>query len=613
MKNSTRFLLGISCMALSLLMLSAPSIGQTAAKRMAVQGNGARAASHPVTYTQPDGSQITLHLRGDKVIHWAETTDGYTVLCNVAGTYEYAKKDIAGDLILSGVAAHQPGQRDLNENALLATIPQKLFFSQSQLSEKINAHRSSVKSAKAGFPAIGTQNFLVILMEFSDLTFTYAQTDFDDMMNATGYNGTGSFNDFYYDNSYGKFDVVTTVVGPYTATNTAAYYGGNTPSDDANVGELITEAVNAADADVDYNDFDNDGDGVADAVYVIYAGEGEATSGNPDDIWPHASTITTVTLDGVDITDYACSNETNYGDMSGIGTICHEFGHSLGLPDFYDTDYSGSGGEAEGTGNWDVMAGGNSNGGEQIPANHNAYSKKMLGWLDFTPLTTNQTVTIHNASEDSIVYTFTTPTAGEYFLLENRQFVGFDDSIPGHGMLVYHVDDNYIQAHLANNDLNADPSHQGFDIEEADDDPDPATQSGDAFPGPTANTDLTDGTSPSSLSWAGASCNKEITAITESGSPGVITFEFDVYSAGMNNTAAATGITIMPTVTDRFVNISGVGIKTLNLYSSNGMRLSSFAAINGKCTIDLGGYASGIYFLRAETGMGVSTTSIIRK
>ncbi len=606
-KNVYNLLTLIAC---SLFLLSGLSVIAQKTSNLKFQaGNGIPASLKPVVYTQPDGSTITLKLKGDRVIHWAENSEGYTLLCETNKYYVYAIKDINGNLVSSNVIAHNVGQRGVEENAFLSSINKGLKFSDSQIKSKLEDYHLKTKSSKAGFPPSGNPNFLVILMEFPDRAFTNTQTDINDMMNEIGYNGTGSFNDFHWENSFGKLDVATTVVGPYTALHNAAYYGSNTPSDDANVGELITEAVNAANVDVDYNDFDNDGDGEVDAIYVLYAGEGEANSGNPDDVWPHASDITTLTLDGVDITKYACSNELINGDLGGIGTICHEFGHSIGLPDFYDTDYS-TNGQGEGTGSWDVMAGGNSNGGDKVPANHNPYSKKILNWFKPVEITSTQAITMTNAAEDSVAYYIKSAVNGEYFLFENRQFVSFDDSIPGHGMLIYHVDDNYIQAHLVDNNLNADSLHQGFDIEEADDDNDPSTQSDDTYPGTTSTTSFTDMTSPGSLAWSGTSTNKPITNIAENGNPGVITFNILVSGIDENSFEK---VSIFPTVTDSKVFIISEGGMNLKLYSTMGQIIYEKNNLPHMYNLDLSLNSSGVYMLEIEKSGKSKTFKIVRK
>ncbi|MEI6767253.1 MAG: M6 family metalloprotease domain-containing protein [Bacteroidota bacterium] len=600
----------LTLMACGLFLLSGlPTMAQKTSILKFQSGNGIPARVKPVVYTQPDGSTITLKLKGDRVIHWAENTDGYTLLCGTDKYYVYAIKDINGNLVSSNVTAHNEGQRSAAENVFLSSISKGLEFSNSQIKAKLENYRFKTKSSKSGFPPSGNPNFLVILMQFPDRAFTNAQADIDSMMNEVGYNGIGSFNDYHYENSFGKLDVATTVVGPYTAAHNAVYYGSNTPSDDANVGELITEAVNAANADVDYNDFDNDSDGEVDAVYIIYAGEGEANSGNPDDIWPHASTITTVTLDGVDVSKYACSNELINGDLGGIGTICHEFGHSIGLPDYYDTDY-GTSGQGEGTGSWDVMAGGNSNGGDKVPANHNPYSKKMLNWFKPVEITSTQTITMTNAAEDSVAYYIKSAVNGEYFLFENRQFVSFDDSIPGHGMLIYHVDDNYIQAHLASNDLNADSLHQGFDIEEADGDIDPTTQSDDTYPGTTSTTSFTDATLPGSLAWNSSPTSKPITNIAENGNPGVITF--DIAVSGIAETSLEK-LSIFPSITDGKVYIISEGGINLKVFNTTGQRIREKNDLSQMFNVDLSEQPAGIYFFEIEKSGKSKTFKIVRK
>jgi len=300
------------------------------------------------------------------------------------------------------------------------------------------------------------------------------------------------------------------VVGPFRASQNMAYYGNNT---NGNPWGLISEAVTLADPSVNYANYDNDNDGTVDGVYVIFAGHGEEAGAGADAIWSHMSSIN-VTKDGKRISTYACSPEHRGGSgtsITRIGVICHEFGHVMGSRDFYDTNGS-TDGSYEGTGSWDLMAGGSWGGGGVTPAHHNPYNKVYLyKWATATALTSGQNVTVQNAEQNNSFYRINTNTANEYYLLENRQKVGIDQAIPGHGLVIYHVDENNLSNQTA---------HQGLYPKSS------GTVSSDkaCFPGGDNKTQFTDATNPNMKSWAGANTGKPITSIVESN--GVVSFKF---------------------------------------------------------------------------------------
>ena len=483
---------------------------------------------YPIKITQNDGTVITVILQGDENLSWAKTLDGYTLLYNASGIYEYAILNASGDLILSGRKAYEIAERSPSENAFLASIKKGLFFNTTQIShvKQMTDLYKSIKSGKA-FPTTGNRKLVCILVGFSDSTFKETQANFDNLFNQAGYGTYGSVKDFYEETSYGQFHLTVDVAGPYNAPNTHHYYGQNDPVDpkikDLNVRELITWAVNQADADVDFSDYDNDGDGNVDGVYVVYAGYNEAEGGGADCIWYHAWSITPVTLDGVSVSSYSCSaeyKENTGSDISGIGNICHEFGHVMGAPDFYDTDYGESGGKYPGLGRWCTMASGNFNGDRDCPAHYNPFIKShFFGWVPITTLSTQTYLTLSNSAEnDDDFYRYNTTTADEYFLFENRQQVGFDQELPGHGLIVYHVHKDLLvgainQTHpqkfypvCAN--AGTEPSANPDDYGEI--------NSMDApFPGAGNKTMFTDVTIPSSKSWAGNDTKKDLAFISE--------------------------------------------------------------------------------------------------
>ncbi|MFA5329374.1 MAG: M6 family metalloprotease domain-containing protein [Prolixibacteraceae bacterium] len=507
---------------------------------------GVQAYPYPVNITQPDGTFITIIHKGDEHNKSTQTVDGYSILRNRTGIYEYAILDSKNDLTPSGIKARNPQERNSSEKQFLNKTQKGLSYSRSQMNIlKSISMMYQVNSQKA-FPTSGSRKLVCILIGFTDKSFSKTKTDFEDLFNQVGYSAdgaSGSVNDYYSENSWGQLDLTVTVAGPYTAANNMAYYGANDSNgDDANPRALITEAVTLADPDVNYSDFDNDADGTVDGIYVIYAGYGEEYSGvSSDAIWAHAWAISPVYLDGERVSNYSCSAELRGNSGTGIcriGVICHEFGHVLGASDFYDTDYN-TNGQYEGTGNWDLMSGGSWNNSGITPAHHNPYTKiYVYGWASATTITSGADITLNNAEQNSdSFYRVNTPTPNEYFLIENRQKQLFDLSIPGHGMVIYHVDENYINT--AGNSINT-TSHQGMYPICAIAPGNPPTEygninsSGLPFPGSGNRTAFTDDTTPYTLSWAGAPTNKPVTGVTENTSEKTISFSF---MGGASNTA----------------------------------------------------------------------------
>ncbi|MFH2143404.1 MAG: M6 family metalloprotease domain-containing protein, partial [Bacteroidota bacterium] len=494
---------------------------------------------YPIEFKQPDGSILTILLKGDEKVRWALTSDGYTIIFNSSGTYEYAKLNNYGEMVPSGIKANNFERREVEELNFLIQTPKALFYSETQVSamkQIWEIYENEAKGAKA-FPTTGNRKLICILMNYTDKTFVRTRLEFDNLFNQITYNfdgATGSVKDYFLENSYNQFNLTVTVVGPYTAANNMAYYGANVSGDDVNPRALITEAVNLANSDVNYADFDNDNDGSVDGVYVIYAGYDESAGGPADAIWAHAWSIATVVLDGKSISKYSCSSELRSNSGTGItriGVVCHEFGHVLGAPDFYDTDYA-TGGQFSGTGYWDLQASGSWNNSGTTPAHSNGYTKTILyGWATQNLLTQGQDVTLYNAAQNKTsFYRFNTATANEYYLCENRQLVGFDGYLPGHGMIIYHVN-----ATVGTVDINTTHPQKMYPVCASATSQQPtATPStygvinggGCPYPGTASKTSFTDNTTPWARSWASALTNKPVENITEITLNKTITFRF---------------------------------------------------------------------------------------
>ena len=315
----------------------------------------------------------------------------------------------------------------------------------------------------AQISAIATQEIpkiLVIMANFSDYALVSSKAVVDSMFNAADWTtdgAKGSVRQYFYDQSSGQYNPQFDVVGPITLSQTYSYYGANSGSKkDANVGYMITEACALVDDSVNFANYDMNGDGKVDLVFVLYAGFGENDPPTTDLvpvssklIWPHYWNIESAgygtnnrTFDGVDVFAYECSCELDgyYSTaamkvVAGIGIACHEFGHALGLPDWYSTN----GYSHKTLGRWSIMDYGCYNDDLHSPAAYTLYERQLLGWQQ----------------PDTIIEDGT-----NYYLIEQRTLTGWDRGLPGAGWML-----TYIRPNLNSNN-NA--QNMAYDIIEAD-------------------------------------------------------------------------------------------------------------------------------------------------
>lgn len=511
-------------MLLALLCLPLAGSGQDYQLQRTKKSAGMLAYPYFTKVNQPDNSTIELKGQGNGVLHWYESREGYTVLRDEEGYYRYAVKGENEKLRPSSyqVKENEPAPGDIKKN---------LFFSREQILEQKEAYfkDSRTKSNPFPFPATGTNNVLVILAEFPDMPSVLAPQAFDDLMNAPGFSGSGSFRDYYLDISYNTLDLQSTIVPWVQVSRNMSYYGANNEFGfDIRPEEFVREVLDSVEANgFDFSPYDNDKDGYVDEVVIMHAGYGEQFIGAGDTcIWSHAYSMNdlAVEYDGVVMDNYVICCEL-YGssgsDINNIGTVVHEFAHSLAMPDLYDIDLDGSGGYALDLNFWDLMAVGSWNNGGATPAGINTWLKQYMGWMTIPIIDTTGTFTLNESFSNQEAYQLNTPVYNEYFILENRQRTGFDSYLPGHGLLIYHIDLNYPG--WLEGTINIDPLHQGMDIEEADDLRDSATLAGDPFPGTAGITSFDSLSVPSSRTWDGNSSNINISNITETG--GLISFE----------------------------------------------------------------------------------------
>ena len=379
-----------------------------------------------------------------------------------------------------------------------------------------NSRRTARRVGKPSSATTGKHRGLVILMQFSDVEFVTPnpQQAFQRFFNEAGYNDygmAGSVRDYFLAQSYGQLEIDFDVVGPYTSVNNLAYYGAHytnpdgTEQNDTHPAIMVAEAVDAASKDVDFRNYDWDKDGEVDQVFVIYAGYAEAQGADPETIWPHewklAGEAVTRKYNGVVINTYGCTAElagdgkTWGGTLDGIGTACHEFSHCLGLPDMYDTK-----GNNFAMSYWDVMSSGSYNDNSHTPSGYTSYERWFSGWMEPTELNSMTRVKdmapLVEKPEAYILYNEN--NRNEYYLLENRQPVGFDKGLYGHGMLILHVD--YNEDIWGSGSINTNADHQRMTIIAADNQYNRSIESGslagDPWPGTSGNTALTNYTTP---------------------------------------------------------------------------------------------------------------------
>jgi len=495
--------------------------------------------------TQPDGTTVGVRIVGDEFHHFYLSEDGY-LLVNDNETFYYADVDDAGRPVRSGIEASDPQSRSAEAERYLSAVDMDRVLASMENRRRLGVTRRAARRGPglfpgAHFPATGEQKAIVILVEYSDVDMSLDEPldYFSRMLSQEGfsdYGGTGSARDYFIECSHGLFVPEFDVFGPVRLPNTRAYYGANDfYGDDVRPADMIIEACQALDDEVDFSEYDRDGDGFIDNVFVFYAGAGEASGGPATSVWPHswnvmAATATPYLFDGVQLDRYACTNEWVGHRPDGVGTFIHEFSHVIGLPDLYATSYTSS----FTPGSWSALDSGPYNNNGCTPPLYSAFERYSLGWLEPVEIDGPVSATLLPISEN-VAGIIRTGDDNEYFLLENRQQAGWDAYIPGHGMLVWHID--YDADVWEQNIVNNKSTHQYVDIEEADDSRTDKSRAGDAFPGTANVTSLTDDTRPSTLTWDGQRLDRPITGIAES-EAGIITFDVLGGSALPASTAA---------------------------------------------------------------------------
>ena len=508
---------------------------------------------------QPDGTVLTLQLHGDEYLSFLTTTDGYTVTKDTNGLYCYANLQ-DGLLVPTQHRAVNPKERSEEHISLLRNMPKMLrpmMTPQAREMKEATTRmfgnnlcvapaQNATNMRKIGGKRINYGDFkgLVILVEFTDRKFLRddAQAFYQDLTSKKemkGYNEPngsyreidGSVRDYFRENSMGIFDPTFDVVGPIQVPYESTHPGqGN-----AKIKPVLKAALRIANDQVDYTQYDLDDNGYVDMVYFIFAGYGSYIPGNNENyVWPHASDLSYsskyegLRYDGMMFSRYACSVEiqdleqlaSKHQYLDGIGTMCHEFSHVLGLADHYDTDYDENG-QAEHPDEWDLMASGADYNGGYTPAGYSSYERYTLGFAQKQTLDVAGHYELPSFFSSNQFLLLNSGTRKEKFYIENRQPEAWDRFLPGHGLLVWRCDST-SQKVWDDNLVNSNPDHMYLQLLKAI----PEKAVGTAytpFPGQGNVKDLTYYTPTALRTWAGTEAELDLYDISES-EDGIVSF-----------------------------------------------------------------------------------------
>lgn len=434
----------------------------------------AKAESIPVQVRQADGSVITVILRGDEHINWYTTLDGVLLVQGTDNNYYIGKVEKSGNLIATQQLAHEALTRSQAERNLIANQDKEKFFAyvNKVAEESENAYNNSpltrgpiIDSGYGGvpyFPHTDSPKALVILAEFQDTTFTIQDTKKvftnylmnEDHFSDTRYGQNQNYKGvrgYFKDCSYGQFTPIFDVVGPIKLPKKHAIYGAGNDRMDL----LLADACATVDDLVDFAKYDANNDGIVDLVYIIYAGHSANYRNNKvSNIWPKSGTVTiSDTFDGKSIRRYGVSNELNGSDktsknnkkINGIGLFCHEFSHTLGLPDIYAYRTPAEDQDDQGMEYWDIMDGGTGVRGGRVPASYLAWEREVMGWMNIDELKKDSSIeNLKSIDNGGKAYKIVNPNnSNEYIVLQSMQKgawnQGWGDGTYGKGLLAYRV------------------------------------------------------------------------------------------------------------------------------------------------------------------------------
>ena len=464
-----------ACLAALVIFLSEASAGPVQKARQ--------------TFSQPDGTLISVITEGDEWFKITTTSDGCAIVKDADGWWCYGTYDENGLIENTGYrigtapADIVAASRNIPYHKLAERAKARRSVGLESMSRALEWTRSKAVRTKSDGGTV-LKKGIILLVEFSDIKFSYKKEDFVNLLNQKGYNGTGSAKDYYEDQFGEGWEFDFEVSDIITLSWPSEHYGRNGhDGSDSRPWDMVAEACREADGQIDFSQYDQDEDGEVDNVFVFYAGMSEAEHSNmPDLIWPHQYYIYSgeginLKCDGKRIDRYACAAEiSGTRSLTGIGSFCHEFAHTLGLMDLYDTDYDEDGGWAAGT--WkrtSLMDGGNYNNDSATPPNFNCIEREILGLSYPVMIEAGGTYMLDPIHKNGAFCRMETDTENEYYLFECRSNEGWDAYIGGQGMLVYHIDRNATEKYLGTeiskwqlNTINTDQFHQCVDLIEAD-------------------------------------------------------------------------------------------------------------------------------------------------
>lgn len=500
----------------------------------AASAHSAPAPAVPRVITQPDGSTVTLTLFGDAAFHCWLTPEGYVASEGEDGFFRYVDNDGRTTQFIVGQGVPASIDANLSFDAYKAATTRAAFLG--------NASAASSKSrVKARIDKLGNSKWdntdghdirevntegelrvLVVLANFTDQQFSVSsdpRQTIDDMLNKPGfdeYNATGSVFDYYNSVSAGQFFPKFDVYGPvnvsrrhidYVSGWGETYINGDGKETAVYApGRLVEEVVQALDGEINFADYDANGDGLVDFIYVFHAGQGATTGGGTNrTIWPHAFTLESaigagVDVDGVTVNRYAMSCELNNRTLMGAGMFCHEFSHVLGMPDLYDTaNNNGTASQCFTPGTFSNMDAGNYNNDAHTSPTFSGYERYAMEWMKPVEINAAADLTILPLTARNLAYKVPTQNAQEYFIFEARAPQSYDTYLEGHGLAVWHID--FDLGIWQNNTVNNTAAHQRIDLLEADAILTTVTRDGDLFPGSQSIHELVSNIEPTFIDW----------------------------------------------------------------------------------------------------------------
>jgi len=544
----------------------------------------AKALHVPTTITQSDGAKLTIIVYGDEDFHYYTTADG-VLLFHKGYDYFIAGVNDNGELVCTTQLAHEPSERTAEEVELIRLQDKNKFLASAakrvtMAKAKRIGSAASITNTSTLFPHTGSPRVLVILAEFSDVKFTVNEPRkaFEQYLNAEGHDimedlgndnrrNVGSVAQYFTDMSFGKFTPQFDIYGPVTLDGTLKHYGEG----DDRMDLFIPDVCKAVDGEVDFKDYDQNGDGYADLVYVIYAGYSGSVAGNSSDcIWPKSGTPWSRSntdpgdfgvYDGIKVYRYGVNNELNYTPqfagtfINGIGLFCHEFSHCMGMPDLYVTKAASAATQIANNQEmeyWSIMDSGTYLGNGYIPTAYTAWEREFFGWFDIETLNAPTAVELRPIDNGGKAYRIMNDndnSGNEYYIVENIQKKKWNLKQYGHGMLVLHVDYDENIFSLSSNSVNNTLGHPRMTVLAADglllngvnrgyDENGKLEEgnmqgayflsqaAGDPFPGTSGVHELTDETQVKPIVYTGTVLNKPIYDIQEDTNTGIVTFKF---------------------------------------------------------------------------------------